>query len=572
MNSCPEIRSSKSLRPGRWFRRCAAVLATVIVGMVGAASIPDELFDVGQHGSDDETTNLDSLEKSTPLPPTKAPQPALGPTISLTLRDALIVTLRQNQNILIAAEQVVSAMGQRQEMAGPFDPTITAQLQGTHSTDDTRRTEDFTTLSRELGLNITGSSTINDAQTDLTASFAVETLLRNGITIGPILNASSEFETVTGERVGDSSIMVGGKVLIPLLAGLGPNNEYAASERASIIELAAARSELEFAISQALFNTISAYWSCVLAQTNVRIALSQETSAKRLIGITEALIKGYVQPAIQLAQARANLEQYTSQRVSAELQQSMAAQQLAVAMGFTPEELLVEIIAIDAFPRPPSNRHLEASDVAALIDVAMVRRADIRAGNQMVVANRMLLAGARNAALPQLDLTFAGGFEQGSLTENTSSTRERQTSQGVSVAAGMQFEYPIFNNAAEGAVTQQLSQLEQARTQASLTESQVASSVIQAAKSVILSRESLDEAIAAAKNEEVSVGAQEELFAMGMSSLVEVITTQTNLSQAQLSVATNQSQYATALAQLRFATGTLNADSAVPGTTVQEAP
>ena len=121
--------------------------------------------------------------------------------------------------------------------------------------------------------------------------------------------------------------------------------------------------------------------------------------------------------------------------------------------------------------------------------------------------------------------------------------------------------YPIFNNAAEGKVVQQRSQLKQSETQVSLNETTVASNVITALKSVILTRNSLEEAIASAKNERISVKAQEELFSMGMASLVEVITTQTNLANAELSVATNLCNYASALAALRFATGTLNPDS-----------
>lgn len=572
MNSCLERHFSRSWRHAKWLSLLGFCLNWIPVEVASAAPIPDNLFDVGQQNDGSMNINLNTLEENVPLPPAEPPEPPLGESIPLSLREALIITLRQNQNILMAQEQVLMAAGQRQEAAGPFDPRIMASVQGTRSTDDSRRTEDYTFLSRLLGLDITGSSSVDDAQSDLSARVNVDTMLRSGITFGPFVDYSGEFETVTGETIGDGGITVGGKVIVPLLAGLGPNNEFAADERAMMVEVSAARSELQFAVSQALYNTISAYWSCVLAQTNVRIARSQEAAARKLIGITEALIKGYVQPAIQLAQARANLEQYTSQRVSMELQQSMAAQQLGVAMGFTPEQLVVEILATDPFPAPPDNRRLRVSDIKQLIDVAMLRRADIRAQNQMVVANRILLAGARNAALPTLDLTVAGGFEQNNVTERTSSTSDRQTSQGLAVAAGIQFQYPIFNDAAEGVVTQQLSELEQAKTQASLTESQVTSNVIVAAKSVILSRESLDEALAAAKNEEVSVGAQEELFAMGMSSLVEVITTQTNLATAQMSVASNQSQYATALAQLRFATGTLTFNTAERVSGINERP
>ena len=121
---------------------------------------------------------------------------------------------------------------------------------------------------------------------------------------------------------------------------------------------------------------------------------------------------------------------------------------------------------------------------------------------------------------------------------------------------------PVHNDAAEGALMQQKSQLLQAQTQIYLQSSQVASNVVTAAKSVINTKRALEQAEASAENQRKSVVAQEQLFALGLSSIVEVITTETNLASADLTVATNQAQYAIDVAQLRFATGTLLPDNA----------
>ena len=136
--------------------------------------------------------------------------------------------------------------------------------------------------------------------------------------------------------------------------------------------------------------------------------------------------------------------------------------------------------------------------------------------------------------------------------------------------------YPLFNNSANGQVAQKASELRQSKTQVSLTETQVASDVITALKSVIMTRKSLDEAIESASNERASVKAQEELFSMGMASLVEVISTQNNLATAELSVSRNLSNHAISLAALRFATGTLTPEGmatkfdVIPGFTRSE--
>jgi outer membrane protein TolC len=467
------------------------------------------------------------------------------------------LALRKNQNILMAREQILMARGQLQQAAGPFDPLASAEINARRTRNKSNETETYTALARVLGHTIDTYSTNSTLENTISANASVQTLLRNGLTITPQANYSGQIEDYLGETYVDDSATLGLSLEIPFLQGLGPNNQLVASERAAGFSLKAAKANYDFVVSQQIYNTVSAYWNLLLAQTKVRIALSQEEGARRLVGITDSLIKGYVQPAAQLMQANANLEQYTSQRISAELQQSTASQQLAVVMGFTPEELLAEPMAINTFPKPTGSHSFEINDARPLIDLAMRLRPDIQSGIDTVTANTILLAGAKNAALPSVNLTVGGGYQITRITQSTNSTTSKDRQQGWFVGGGINMGYPIFNNAAEGLVVQQESQLRQSKTQVSLTETQVASDVITALKSTIMNRKALEDSIASAQNERSSVKAQEELFSMGMASLVEVITTQTNLATAELSVASNQSNYAIALAGLRFATGTL---------------
>ena len=543
MSSSRKMESSSVLLLVRWFS--VPLAFAVVAPFLNAANTP-----ASQPQSAAGPPQITVSENKTVLPPTTPPKPALGASMPLRLKDAIAVTIQKNQNILIAQQQVAMARGQAQTSAGPFDPLIAAQLQSNRSSSGSASSNTTQTTSSIPGLSRTSG-----------AQAGVRTLLRNGLTIAPQVTYSNEFEIEDGETWTDGSGIAGVTVGIPLLAGLGTNNQFASNERAAAVNVKASQAQLDFITSQQIYNTTSAYWNLLLAQTNVRIALSQEAGARRLIGITEALIQGYVEPAIQLAQAKANLEQYTSQRLSAELGQSVASQQLAVAMGYTPQELLAEPVAVDPFPDVPAEPMLQIEDIRRFMLLAMKLRPDVRAREDVIEANKILLAGYKNAALPTMNLSVGGGVQRGSLSTTYDSTTVSDTQNGLIVGAGLDFQYPFFNNAAEGQVAQQISELDQSRTQLSLTESQISSDVITAAKSVILNRKALDQAIKSAKNAQISVGAQEQLFAMGMASLVEVITTQTSLATAQLSVADNMTNYALALAALRFATGTLNADN-----------
>ncbi len=497
------------------------------------------------------------LSDSTDLPPTTPPQPVIGKALPLRLGDAISLTLERNQNIQIQKGSVMLTRGQLQAATGAFDPVITGQAQGTYSSTDNNETTDYNTVSQLTGGSTATSGFLSNVQDALSVQLAVQKMFRNGIVFAPQFTYSDSLNKFGNESTDSTSGFLGFSVEIPLGAGLGPNNPSAAAERALALEVAAAVSTLEFTVSQQIYNTVSAYWNCLLNQTNVRISRSNEDSARRLVEITEALIRGYVEPAIQLAQAKANLEQYTAQRIAAEQQQSLASQQLAVAMGFTPMELLNEPLIIDPFPTPQADEVLTTDKIKALIELAISLRCDVRSDKQLVEANRVLVSGAENALLPEIDLILGGGLQQGDNTQSVTGRRTTDSQRGLAAAATLSVSWPIFNNTAKGELVQSQAQLQQARVQASLTESQVASDVITSAKSVILMRNALTEAMASAQDSLTSVKAQQTLFTMGMTSLTEVITTQTNLANAQLTVATYQSNYASAVLGLRYATGTL---------------
>lgn len=507
--------------------------------------------------SQELSTNERILAASTDLPPTTPPLPGLGHPLPLSLADAVALTLQKNQNIALQREVVIETRGTLQEATGAFDATVVGQFQGSYNTSDNNEDTSYNDYSLLSGSTSATGGFISNVEDALSLQIAVQKMFRNGISLIPQVTVTDDLTQMTGESTNSTEGFLGFTLEIPLAAGLGYDNLSAATERAYAIEVAAQVSTLEYTIAEQLSNTISAYWGLLLAQTNVRIARSNESAAQRLIEITEALIQGFVEPAIQLAQARANLEQYTAQRIAAEQSQSQASQQLAVALGFLPRELLHEPLAIDPFPIPKASDRLTPDMIDELIELALERRADVRSDRQMIASNRSLVTGAENNALPEVDLLIGGGLQQSTTRENFTGGTFRDTQQGAAIAATISVSWPIENNVAKGGLVQSRSQLNQARLEASLLESQVASDVITAAKSVILMREALDEAVAGARDALTSVQAQQTLFTMGMTSLTEVITTQTNLANAQLTVATYQSNYASAVLQLRLATGTL---------------
>ncbi len=488
--------------------------------------------------------------------PVRPPYPALGPVRHLSLKDAVEMTLLKNPSIRLQQEGVLGAKGQLRSAAGPFDPVIQAQFNRSFSRTPGVVIQPFG------GVNANVPAYFITRQDNTGVSVGMQQTFRNGITFSPLISLTRDI-TDQQTPVGSTSL-IGFSLNVPLLQGLGPNASAPATERAARVNVEISKLNLEFTITQQVFNTINAYWNCLLAQDTVRIAWSNEAAARQLVQITQALIDGFVQPAVQMAQAQGNLEQYVSQRMLAEQQQSQASQQLAVAIGLSAEEVKKELLVVGQFPRPQERTSLKAEDILPLVDLAAKERRDLMAARKTAEANELLLLGAKNNTLPQLNAAFGAGFagvQKGDTAANTVGSLNHNLT-GVNMFGSLSLSLPVHNDAAEGQLMQQKSQLLQSKTQIYLQSSQVASNVVTAAKSVINTERALEQAEASAENQRKSVVAQEQLFALGLSSIVEVITTETNLASADLTVATNQAQYAIDVAQLRFATGTLLPENA----------
>jgi outer membrane protein len=524
----------------------AALAATLLLSTLPLAAEAEE----SAFGTP-ELRGMDSL------PPTSPPLPSIGSVRPIRLRDAVALTLRKNPNIRLQQETVAYSAGQLQQAAGAFDYTLSGEGYITYSylSEDTSSSDTIVAGLIEEKLSSKGMSRLTER--DVSGQVSLSKQLRNGITVTPQGTISNDLDRQTGEVDDDGSAFLGFTLTVPVLQGLGPHNADASAERAAKINLEASRYTLEYTVANELYTTINAYWDCLLAQANVRVARKNETDAHRLVTITRALIKGFVQPAIQLTQAKANLETYASTRITAEQEQSSATQALAVAIGLGPEELLHELLVVDPFPKPPPEPLIQPDRIPQLVSLALRRRADLAAARRMVAANAALAAGAENSALPQLNVQFGGGFQYGTTSTSITDSSTRARGPGYAVGGGISLDWPLLNDAAKGALTQQRAQLAQARTSLLQLESQVASDVVTAAKSVLNNRNAFVKAKAAAIDQRTTVQAQEKLFSMGMTSLVEVITTQTNLASAELTVVETLANYTQAIANLRFVTGTL---------------
>jgi outer membrane protein TolC len=275
--------------------------------------------------------------------------------------------------------------------------------------------------------------------------------------------------------------------------------------------------------------------------------------------MTEDLVKGSIQPAAQITQARASLEQSVASRIAGEQDLTEAAQSLAVLIGLPNADVASAPRAADALPPEQSVSGFDRATMQRLVEVALERRDDLRAAQSVVQSNEILLVAARNQLLPKLQLQIAGGL--GGLSEGGRQAKDLVPGDaevnGLAAQGSLTFSFPIENNLAKGQVIAQQGAVAQSEDQSRLLASQISTGVIDAAQGLARAYAELVKLDQAFVLFEKSVADQRELFKLGMSSIVDVTTTEQSLASAQSQRLSAKLNYANAIAQLRYATGTL---------------
>lgn len=488
---------------------------------------------VGASGGKRRTLAVVALASLLSAPLARATAPATSSAAGadvprISLADAIRSALERNPTIRIQASQVAINEGLLRQADGAFDYTISAMLQGSY-----------------------GKA---DRQESVTYQAGVSKLLANGITVGPLAEAEQE---LSGNIAYTESI-VGLAFTIPLLQGLG-TDVVTAQQRAALASLESQEHQLRYVTATQLLQVIQAYWSLKAAEEQLAIDVQVENRYRELVSMTEDLVEGSIQPAAQITQARASLEQSVAARIAGEQDLTEAAQSLAVLIGLPNADVASAPRAADALPPEQSVSSFDRATMQRLVEIALERRDDLRAAQSIVQSNEILLVAAKNQLLPKLQFQVAGGL--GGLSEGGRQAKDLVPGEaevnGLAAQGSLTFSFPIENNLAKGQVIAQQGAVAQSEDESRLLASQISTGVIDATQG--LSRAyaelvKLDQAFVLFKQ---SVADQRELFKLGMSSIVDVTTTEQSLASAQSQRLSAKLNYANAIAQLRYATGTL---------------
>jgi outer membrane protein TolC len=470
----------------------------------------------------------------------------------LGLVEALQSTLSNQPALHIEEQQVISSRAVRRQASGAFDTVIETTL-------SQNRINNPLTLFNQEQAGLLGIITNNQVSNVTSLDIGGTKEYRNGVTVNPSFMATRTTDNIY-DIGGVNLTTLAFQVNVPLLRGRG-RNVVAATETAAGIEIEASLLDLNQTISSLLSNTASTYWNAVGAARNLKVVQGSEERGKIYVENVQTLITAGRVPESEIHQVDANLATRSAARIAADQNLIAARQQLALAMGMSTDRMAGVGMPIDDFPIDDGQvlAILNAHPLQQFFDLALERRADYLAAKKREMEEKTLLTPARNGVLPQLNLSLSSGYS--SLDEGTGLTNffssPGRAPRGPDVGVGVTYQVPPSNNAAFGALMLAQSNLRQAELRTLQTSQGIMASVVTAVGGVRNAALQLQRAREAVAASQAALDGEREKYRLGVGQLVDVLTMEDRLTVAEQSQVSAELGYALALAQLRFATGSI---------------
>ncbi|MEX0275674.1 MAG: TolC family protein [Flavobacteriaceae bacterium] len=345
----------------------------------------------------------------------------------------------------------------------------------------------------------------------------------------------------------------------PLLRG-NSKKVVTALEESAKLDMDSAEQRFELSTAYELLQFGNAYWQYVLTHKSLEVFQQNQDRVASVLQMTEELVKADKKPASDLIQVKADLAEQERQTKLAEQTLFNAKINLGRVIGLNENESLLIDIPTDDFPTVLASGFSERDMMAEMVIMAREHRSDLQALDNTTKGLELQLTAAKNSLLPQLDLTGylgIGGENFGGGLEQFYSAYGNDQGKNSTLGVGMKFVFPLNNNQAKAnhenaqlALTDQQLALENQIRNISLNVNNAVNFLENSVSVLEKALETLEYYQEVFSNERVK-------FQNGMTTMLNLIIFQERLTYAQLEYLRAKQQFANAIVNLRFETGTL---------------
>ncbi len=477
--------------------------------------------------------------------------------LSLSLRDAILLTLENSSDIQVGQSQI-----QDQKMAvlnayAPFD----AQLQGTLQVNRSS-SPGYTELqgvgqsSNATFNSLFQAGTIQYTQTFQTGTnFQASVLSNKNSTnssfyyFNPFFSSSLNFQ-----------------VIQPLLRGAGRFANVAPIVIARS-KLAQSQASFEAEVSDAILRVVQQYWAAVLAKDNVDVSQKSYDLAEASYEHDKRALELGALPQLDIYRSQSEMAARRVLVLQAEYALAQAEEDLRLTIG-ADQDGQIHKLPLDLTENPAVKGNGEAMDPDALLARALSRRPEIEAAARALDADHASIRLAHNQLLPNLSFTGLyqsgglGGDQYNLLTGQLISVGGFDSSFSQLFGFGyptyggtLQLTLPLKNHAGEAALGTALVTQRQDLTAAQQARETITREVSDAVHQMEEAQLALDAAKTSYDLAQKSLAADQRKYELGSETNFYVLDSQARQAQSELVLLQTQVSYQLARAALNHATG-----------------
>lgn len=484
------------------------------------------------------------------------------PALSLSLDDAIQRALRNNELILIQREEVSAARSAITGAEGAYDPVLALSLGWSHVSEP---------VNSAFGGAADGQASITTENTETSAE--VRKLLGTG---GQVAVRSGASRGSTDSAFDLLSPAYGSNLGLELRQPLLRDRRIDAV-RLGLTVTAADRARAGASLQREVIDTVAeverTYWTLVALRQAIEVREQAIALAAEQLEQTRSRIESGVAPETQLAEPLAELERRRGELLETQEAAARAENTLKLLiLGDADGDLWVA----DIDPTEGADVSLATVDVAAAMQEALAARVELDAAQSVVDRRRAETTYARDGTRPVLDLVLS--YDRYGLAGSPNGTPipglpvpdapgldgswwdSYETLFGGDfddARIGLVFELPIGNREARAQAAIATSVERQARADLALRRKTVRAEVLDAAAVLQTAEARIQAARAAREAAEVQLSAEQERFAVGLSTNFLVLTRQNDLANAQLDEIAAMTDYRTSRTEMARATGSL---------------
>ena len=459
--------------------------------------------------------------------------PDEGPA-ELSVEQAVMLALRNNSDLRVRQLAPVVTGAYEQIERGAFDPELFAEAQYfEEKANETSRSsgEQFGVSAQETTISA-GLRQFYPTGTTLEASVGQERSLSN---------RAPEQQTARLEL----------SVTQALLRGLGPAVNLASVRQAELDTLAS-RYELRGFAEALLADTETAYWDYVLARQEIAIFEQSLAVARKQREEIELSIEVGLLPEIEAAAAKAEEALRVQALINARSQLEDRRLRLLRLISPDPDGHLDRVITASSEPRIVSR---PITDLDERLQLAEQSRPDLNEARLRLQQNRLETIVTRNGLLPRLDLFITLG--KTGFADAFSDSFRAMDEETYDLSVGVRLSHFLGNRATRGRNLAAFASRQQAGEAVANLRQLVHLDVRLAVNEVERVRQQIEASRATRIFQEQTLNAEQERFAVGTSTALQIARAQRDLLQAQISEVEAIVSYRTALVRLYLAEGSL---------------